>query len=61
MKANELANILNGLPDKEVYLFWDGAARGEIEGIMTQGETVVIVGDWSIYRDRYKEEQIVYG
>ena len=60
MKSHGLAKILNDLPDKEVSLFWDGGARGEVEGIINDGE-IVLVGDWSIYRNRYDESKIVYG
>jgi hypothetical protein len=61
----ELVDILKTLPqDKDISLFWDGASRGDIEGIVNTSGEVVIVGDWSIYRDgdyrAYKEDEIVY-
>lgn len=65
MKVKELAKVLNKLPqNKEVAIFYDGAARGEIDGIVDDTNEIVIVTDWSIYRDgeyrAYEECQIVY-
>jgi len=58
--------ILATLPaDKSVAVFWDGGPRGDVEGIVNAADEVVIVGEWSIYRDseyrRYPDDQIVYG
>ena len=66
MKVSELIGFLTGLPqEKEVALFWDGGARGGLEGIVNTGESVVLVGDWSIYRKGnmrvYPEDEIIYG
>jgi hypothetical protein len=66
MKTSELIEILSKLdPEKEISIFWDGGARGDVEGIVDTDNEVVIVGEWSIYRDtkyrRYPEEQIVFG
>ena len=72
MKVSELVVYLKELPqEKEVAIFWDGAARGEVDGIVNDDDEVVIVGDWSIYRDgemygnggyrKYEEEKIIFG
>jgi hypothetical protein len=72
MKVEELIGYLQGLEqDKEVSIFWDGAVRGDVEGIVDDAEEVVLVGNWSIYRDgdmygqggyrKYEEEKIIYG
>lgn len=67
MKVKELIEQLTKLElDAEVSVFWDGAPRGDIDGIYvtnpnffgSRGE-VVLVGDWSIYRDRIKEKHRV--
>ena len=66
MKNSELIKILQGLgPEKEVSIFWDGGARGDVEGIVDDYGEIVLVGDWSIYRDgkyrQYDESDIVFG
>jgi len=67
MNVEELIQHLEKLPkDKEVSIFWDGAARGDVDGIVNADDEVVIVGEWSIYRDSgkyqaYPEDKIVYG
>ncbi len=67
MKVKELIEYLGTLPaEKNVSVFWDGAARGEVEGIVNAEHEVVLVGEWSIYRDNekyraYPEEEIIYG
>ena len=65
MKVKELIDILGKLPQhKQVALFWDGSPRGNVEGIVDDDEEVVLVGEWSIYRDgrsrAYEEEKIVF-
>ena len=64
MKAHDLAKRLLALPNREVNIFWDGAARGDVEGIVNDKE-IVLVGDWSIYRDgpyrMYAEDKIIFG
>lgn len=58
MKVKELVKVLKKLPqDKEVSIFYDGAARGEVEGIVDDSE-VVIVAEWSVYRKKFPE--VVY-
>lgn len=66
MNVASLIKILQYLPqEKTVMLFWDGGARGDIEGIVNDDESIVLVGDWSIYRDgtyrEYAETKIIYG
>ena len=66
MNVQQMIEYLQKLPpEKEVSIFWDGSARGGVDGIVNADEEVVIVGDWSIYRDKnhrvYPERQIVYG
>lgn len=66
MNVSTLIQYLQKLPpDKEVAIFYDGAARGEIDGIVNDDYQVVIVGDWGIYRDgeyrAYDEDQIITG
>ena len=67
MKLKELIEILQTLPqEKEVSIFWDGAARGDVDGIVNDDKEIVIVAEWSIYRDdpdyrKYPEEKIIYG
>lgn len=67
MKVKELVKILKTLPqESDLSVFWDGGARGCIDGIVNTGSEVVIVGDWSIYRNSrkyraYPEDQIIYG
>ena len=68
MKVKELIEQLKPLPqESEISIFWDGAARGEVEGIVNNvpGNEVVIVGEWDIYRDgkyrEYPEKMIVFG
>ena len=68
MKVKELIEQLTKLePDAEVSVFWDGAPRGDIEGIYVsapnsfgyRGGEVVLVGDWSIYRERIQKEKAI--
>lgn len=66
MKVKELFTLLQTLdPEKDVALFWDGASRGGVEGVVNDGDAVVLVGDWSIYRDghyrAFQEENIIFG
>lgn len=66
MKNSELIKILQTLdPEKELSLFWDGGARGDVEGIVNDDAEIVLVGDWSIYRNgkyrAYDESKIVFG
>jgi len=66
MKSYELAKILLDQPDKEISVFWDGGARGEVEGVVnSERDGIVIVGEWSIYRDgdcrAYDEHEIIHG
>ena len=72
MIVSELIKHLQALPqEKEISIFWDGGARGDVDGIVNDDDEVVIVGDWSIYREGemygkggyrvYEEEKIVFG
>lgn len=63
MTNAKLIEYLRNLPpDKEVSLFWDGSARGDVEGIVNDDHEIVLIGDWSIYRHRvYPENKIVFG
>ena len=40
MKSHELAKILLDQPDKELSVFWDGGARGEVEGIVNNDNLI---------------------
>lgn len=65
MIVEDLIKILSTLDQqKEVSVFWDGSARGDVCGIVNDESEVVIVGDWGIYRDgdyrAYSEEKIVF-
>ena len=53
MKVRELIERLGNVnQEADVALFWDGSARGDVDGICRRGDaTIVLVGDWSIYRD----------
>jgi len=60
MKVKDLVKVLKKLPqNKQVAIFYDGAARGEVEGIV-DGSDVVIVAEWSVYRKTFPEDTIVY-
>ena len=71
MKVKELIEYLEMLPEnKEISLFWDGAARGNVAGIVNHENPdltseVIIIGEWSIYRKgsyrAYDEDEIIYG
>ena len=65
MKAKELIEYLQKLPqEKDISIFWDGAARGDVEGIVNDDLEIVLIASWSIYRDgtyrAYPEENIVF-
>ena len=66
VKVSELIKILESLPPaEEISIFYDGAARGGVEGIVNSGKDgIVIIAEWSIYRDEsyraYPEDEIVY-
>jgi hypothetical protein len=53
VKVRELIERLGRVnQEADMALFWDGAPRGEVEGICRHGEeTIVLVGEWCIYRD----------
>lgn len=66
MTNRQLLEFLQGLPpEKPVALFWDGSSRNSVEGIVDDDHEIVLVGDWSIYREGthrvYLEEQIKFG
>lgn len=66
MNVREFIDILAKLPqEKEVTVFWDGSVMGVVEGIVNDDNEIVIIGDWSIYRDgtyrEYEENKIVFG
>jgi len=60
MTSHELAKRLLEQDDKPVRLFWDGSARGEVEGIVDTGETMVLIGEWSIYEKDFDREKVLY-
>lgn len=63
MTVSTLIKWLQKCPqEKQVAVFWDGNPRGEVEGMVNDDNEVVIVGDWSVYRDtRYKQSKIIFG
>jgi hypothetical protein len=64
MKIKELVAILKNMPqDFDVSVFYDGAERGSLVGIVLD-DSAVLVADWSIYRTGtyrvYNEEKIIW-
>ena len=62
MTAHELARRLLSLPDTDIRLYWDGAPRGEIEGIAQRDhlDMIYLVSHWGIYRENFTRDEIMY-